>query len=76
MKWAVYWQHEDEIECAFFRTEDQARLKVEELCLQCEAASADAEKNLDWDITLLCNMGEVHWGPDGLRMQVVTGGLR
>lgn len=71
MKWAVYWQPDD-IESQFFKTEAEARAKVASLIAECEEASANAERNLNWDITLLQVRGEVHDTPNGYRLREVA----
>ena len=70
MKWAVYWEPDD-IECVFFQTEAEARAKVKDLIHDCEEASADAERNLDWAITLLQVRGEVRDSPNGFQLRMV-----
>lgn len=62
MKWAVYWQLKDDIECAFFRDEKEARQQVDKLMLEMTAA-ADEDGTPDWDITLLKVVGEVRQIP-------------
>ena len=58
MNWAVYWQQEDEIECCFFKTEEEARAHVQALISECEDLS-DVDGTPDWEITLLRVIGEV-----------------
>ncbi len=68
MKWAVYWDNpdSDSFDCNFFKSKEEALAAVEDLIKLCEQLSADTEKNLFWDITLMEVKGEVAWGPDGL----------
>ena len=62
MKYAVYWQPDD-IECCFFKTEDEARAKVASLIKENENLW-DGEGSMPfWDITLLKVMGEVEQIP-------------
>lgn len=74
MKWAVYWQHDDEIECQFFKTETEARGHISTLIKACEA-ECDEGYMPDWDITLLQVKGEVRPIPfDGsLSLKEVAG---
>ena len=66
MKWAVYIdKQEHDIECIFFKTEEEARKHIVMLIKECEQVSADEEQNLHWDITLLEVKGECHWTQDG-----------
>ena len=62
MKWAVYCQIDDEIDCVFFKTEVEARRHVDELVGKARDAS-DEGVTPDWDITLLQVRGEVRQIP-------------
>ena len=70
MKYAVYVDNvlNDSIECLFYKTEGEARASIGRVIKECEGYSEDAEKNLDWDITLLKVIGECHWTQDGLQL--------
>ncbi len=70
MKYAVYVDNpkSDSLDCNFYKTKEEALDAIDGLIGRCEQESADAEKNLHWDITLLEVKGEVGWGPDGLRL--------
>jgi hypothetical protein len=68
MKYAVYYQNDEDIECTFFKTEEEAKANIVDLIIKCEEDSADAERNLNWDITLLKVIGECHWIEDGLTL--------
>jgi hypothetical protein len=68
VNWAVYWEPND-IECMFFRSEEEALAMIAKLIAECDEESADVECNLHWDITLLQVRGEVHDSPDGLRLE-------
>ena len=62
MHFAVYWQHDDEIECVFHTTEQAARQHVSALIKQTEDLT-DEGVQPDWDITLLKVIGEVQQIP-------------
>jgi len=69
MKWAVYIDNPDEeLVCAFFKTEEEARQHIQYVIKNCEIDSENEERNLFWDITLLEVKGEVGWGPNGLAL--------
>ena len=70
MKYAVYVDNilEDEIQFTFFETKEEAKARIINLITKCEEDSADREKNLNWDITLLKVIGECHWIEDGLTL--------
>lgn len=60
MKWCVYWQcTNEEIECEFFKTEAEARARVDALILECENTWTEGFTS-NWDITLMEVKGEVH----------------
>jgi hypothetical protein len=64
MNWAVYWQPGDDIECAFFRTEQEARDLIVRLIGETEKIAEDSDGcQPDWDITLLKVVGEVRQTP-------------
>ena len=58
MKWAVYWE-EDEIECVFFATETEARVRISTLISDYDDRYAGEEERPDWAITLLQVRAEV-----------------
>jgi hypothetical protein len=60
MKWAVYWQPNEDIEIAFFKTEKEAREKLRELSVLNDLETENREgKRPFWDITLLQVKGEM-----------------
>lgn len=70
MNWCVYWQPNDSIECQFFRTEAEARAKIDELIAECEATWGDGFKSY-WDITLMqvkAEVQEVAFGDGSLKL--------
>jgi hypothetical protein len=69
-KYAVYWDDPDDssLGVLFFVSLEQAKAKVKELIALCERASAEHERMLDWDITVLEILAEVHDSPDGLML--------
>ena len=70
MKYAVYLQNEDSTECFFYKTEEEAKASIGKFIKECEDYSENAERNLNWDITLLKIIGECHWTQDGLTLRV------
>ncbi len=68
MRYAVYVDNprSPEYDVNFYKTKEEALDAIDGLIGRCEQESADAEKNLHWDITLLGVEGEVVWGPNGL----------
>jgi len=70
MKYAVYYQTEDETECHFFKTEEEAKASIRKLIKDCEDCSVNEEKNLHWNITLLKVIGECNLAQDGLKLEV------
>lgn len=71
MKWAIYWEKDNEINCEFRKTEEEARARVAELIAACDEASQDGEAIQTWETTLLQVRGEVHNTPDGLILREV-----
>lgn len=68
MKYAVYAERYNGIECFFFKTEEEAKSKINSLIEVCESLSVDTEENLHWDITLLEVKGECFWAENGLQL--------
>ena len=62
MKWLVFWQPGDECELAWFKTEVEAREKVDAVALANEE-DCDEGRLAFWDITLLKVVGEVYQVP-------------
>jgi len=69
-KYAVYWDDPDDssLGVLFFVSLEQAKAKVRDLIALCEQASVERERMLDWDITVLEIMAEVHDSPDGFAL--------
>lgn len=68
MKYALYWQPNNEIEVEFFKTKEEAQAALLRLKARCEQTEADGEKMEYWDITLLKVIGDVIESPDGLKV--------
>jgi hypothetical protein len=66
-RYAVYWDDpdDDSLGVVFFVTLEEAKVKAGELIRECERASVNHERALDWDITILEIVAEVHDSPDG-----------
>lgn len=73
MKWAVYWQtdEDNEFEVEFFKTEAEARAKCADLILECEN-TWDEGYAPNWDITLMevkAESGKIPFGDGCLHMR-------